>query len=663
MASYIFDCETNGLLPEVSVIHSLVLKDIDTFEVISCADHPGYKPISHGLKLLAEADMIIGHNVIKYDIPVLDKVRGLKPQGTVRDTLVLSRLIWSEMKESDFAMHRKREREGRKWIPGNLYGKHSLESWGHRLGHYKGDFGKVTHDTKAGDVWAKWSKEMQDYCEQDVEVTFTLWKRIIEKNYSPAAIELEHAFCTIIGMQERHGFHFDVAKAQSLYATLVQRRLELETQLRSVFKPWWQKVIKKGDKGIQVPKRTITYSDPMRPSYVEGAAFTRVEYVTFNPSSHAHIILKLKEMYGWEPTEFTERNQPKLDDEVMSKLPYPEAPILSEYLMVQKRIGQLAEGDKAWLRYERDGRIHGEVITNGAVTGRCTHMRPNVAQTPAVGVPYGKECRELWYAPKGYKQVGADASGLELRCLAHFMSKYDGGIYAKLLLEGDIHWANVQAMGLCSGTRDKHSKLHDVLRGGAKTFIYGFLYGAGDEKAGRIVYDIIVQLKALGLPYANLVSTFFGGKEDPDAEDLKKAGKKLKTKFLKATPAIRELREAVKVKVEKTGKLNGLDGRQLHIRSSHAALNTLLQSAGALAVKQATVFLYLDLTARGMVFGRDYALVAHIHDEMQLIVKEGLEDEVGKAAVAAIQRAGEHFGFRVTLDGEFKVGQNWAETH
>jgi len=268
----------------------------------------------------------------------------------------------------------------------------------------------------------------------------------------------------------------------------------------------------------------------------------------------------------------------------------------------------------------KGGRIHGQVNTNGAATGRCTHNRPNIAQTPSVGAPFGTDCRALFHAPTGYDLVGADLSGLELRCLAHFMAKYDDGAYIDVVLNGDIHSVNQKAAGLPT-------------RNSAKTFIYGFLYGAGPAKIGSIV------------------------------DGSEKEGRKLINKFMKATPALKQLRDAVGAAVEKNNHLAGLDGRILPVRSPHAALNTLLQGAGALLAKQATVILYQNLTAKGYKWGEDYAQVAHVHDEVQLIARKEIADDVGKEAVKSFQLAGEHFKFRCEVTGEYKVGSNWANTH
>ena len=453
---------------------------------------------------------------------------------------------------------------------------------------------------------------MQDYGEQDPRVTKALYERAMGHKPSPMSVWLEHRFATILAAQERNGFCFDEKAAGELYVTLVARRRILSEQLQTAFPP-----ITKRE--MWTPK-----ANNRARGYVKGQPMERVTVIPFNPSSRVMIGQRLQDL-GWKPTEFTPNGQPKVDETILEKLPYPEAKLLAEYFLVEKRIGQLAEGDQAWLRLAKNGRIHGSVNTNGAVTGRCTHSNPNVGQVPSVGVPYGAECRALFGPRKGWKLVGIDLSGLELRCLAHFMAKYDGGAYGRVLLEGDIHTVNQQAAGLPT-------------RSNAKTFIYAFLYGAGDVKIGSIVEPLA-------------------------SEDEQRAiGKRLKRSFLKKTPALKALKEAV-TKAAERGYLIGLDGRKLKIRSAHAALNTLLQSAGALICKLATVLAYDNLSTTGYQWGRDWALVAHVHDELQIECRKEIADEVGQLVVRSMQEAGTRFDFRLPIDGEAKVGDNWRDTH
>jgi len=584
----IFDLETNGFLSDATKIHSIVIKDIDTKQVFS---YHGDK-IGRGLYILSGASLLVGHNILKFDLPVIEKLYPeYKIEGEVFDTLLVSRLIWTNRKELDFQM---------KELPLNLAGRHSLESWGYRLGLRKGDYAKEND-------FSVWTPAMQTYCERDVEVTYELFKLIEKQNYSTEAIKLEHDFARCIYLQEAHGFHFDVASAKKLYASLANRRLELEKSLVSTF-PNWKKYI-----GTFTPKR-----DNKTLGYKKGVPIKRYKELTFNPNSRDHISDRLMNK-GWKPREFTPDGKPKVDESVLSKLIYPEAKLLAEHFLIQKRIGQLAEGNNAWLKLQRDGIIYGSVITNGANTGRCTHQKPNVAQTPSVGVPYGKECRSLFTVPNGFQLIGCDASGLELRCLAHYIGAFDEGSFTKQLLHGDIHTYNQKQIGL--PTRDL-----------AKRVIYGCIYGIGDTRLGAVV-----------------------GKSSQE-------GKRIKAKLFEALPALKQLRDNVIIATRNKKYLLGLDKRKLIPRSEHSSLNLLIQSCGALIIKMATVILHKKLEEKK--YDKNICtMVAHVHDELQLQCKSDYADEVGKIAVQSIKDAGTYFNLRCPLDAEYKIGNNWANTH
>jgi len=592
----IFDLETDGLLDEVSKIHCLVIKDTETGEVIQCdSEHNNIEP---GLKLLTKGDIIAGHNVIKYDLPVIQKLYPwfkVDP-SKVFDTLVATRLIWANVKDTDNILLKQEK------LPGKLFGSHSLAAWGYRLGNYKGDY---------SGGWETFSQEMLDYCVQDVEVTAALYQKIIDKDYAQEALKLEHEVAWLMAKQERNGFHFDMKKAAELLATLVQRRGELERELKEYFGSW----------EVQMPDFIPKVNNKTR-GYVKGVPVAKVKMVEFNPSSRDHIADRLITLYGWKPVDFTEGGKPMVDEVVLGKLTYPPCKQLTEYLLVQKRISQLNEGGQAWMKCEKKGKIHGSINPNGAVTGRATHSYPNISQVPSSGSPYGPECRALFTVPDDWVLVGADASGLELRCLAHFMAKWDGGKYAEILLGGDIHTENQKAAGL--STRNQ-----------AKTFIYAFLYGAGDAKIGSIT----------------------GGAASE--------GRKLKQKFLRSLPALGRLVEAVQ-SAAKRGYLVGLDGRHIHVRSSHAALNTLLQGAGALICKKWLVLLEEHLQAAGYKHGwdGDYANCAWSHDEVQIACRTPeIAEAVRKIAEDCVLKAGEYFAFRCPTAGESKVGKTWADTH
>lgn len=438
MARLIFDIETDGLLDACTKIHCLCIQDEQSGKTWSCSDHPGYTPISEGLRRLAEAELIIGHNIIKFDLPAIRKIHpGWETKAKIRDTLLCTRLIWPDIADSDYARIK-----AKKQFPARLIGRHSLEAWGWRIRDHKGDFGKTTD-------WQTWCKEMQDYCEQDVAVTSALWAHIQLQKYSEESIELEHDFQFILWKQEQNGFPFDKGRAIELYSELSARREQLSCELRQLYPP---KIVRE----TFIPKR-----DNKTKGWTAGVPVIKTKEIPFNPASRQQIAERLIQQ-GWKPENYTDTGHPVVDENALAMLHTPETDALREYLMIEKRIGQLAEGQNAWLKLERDGKIHGEVITNGAVTGRCTHNRPNMAQIPAVGSPYGEQCRSLFGPPEGWVQIGCDASGLELRCLAHYMAAYDGGAYAQVILHGDIHTENQKAAGL-------------ETRAQAKRFIYAFL--------------------------------------------------------------------------------------------------------------------------------------------------------------------------------------------
>ena len=576
----IFDIETNGLLDDLDKVHCLVLKDTSTDKVETYTNN-----IQDGLKRLEQADCIIGHNIIKFDLPALKKVYDFNYKGKLRDTLVLTRLIWSDIKERDFQT---------KDFPTKLIGRHSLQAWGVRLGNTKGDY---------TGSWEQFNDEMLSYCIQDVHVTDSLWKKICEKNYSEESIELEHRLAEIIYQQECNGFKFNTTKAQRLYSELAAKRESLKQELKDSFPDW------------EVRTPFIPKVNNKKLGYKKGIPTEKVQVIEFNPSSRDHVANRLINLRGWKPKQYTNDGKPKVDEDVLKSLPYPESKVLVEYYTIEKRIGQLAEGRQAWLKLVKNNRIYGSVNTNGAVTGRATHSHPNVGQVPATTVPYGKECRELFTVEDDNVLVGIDLSGLELRCLAHFMSRYDNGTYIKEVLDGDIHTANQKAAGLDT-------------RAQAKTFIYALVYGCGAAKMGEIL-----------------------------GKDVK-AGKKIISDFMKRTPALKRLIEDVQQKATK-GYIKGLDGRQLKIRSAHKALNTLLQSSGALICKQWIIDVHELIHQHNL----DCKQVAWVHDEIQIETRKEHADELGKLAKQAIRNSEKKFNFRCELDCEYRVGKDWSQTH
>jgi DNA polymerase-1 len=613
------DCETDGLLGELTRIHCIVTYDTESGQ-LSIYD-PNNSTIEAGIRALEEADDVVLHNGIGFDHPAILKLYPGFKVKRLHDTLVYTRLLFPSVKETDF------NRVKLNKLPGKLIGSHSLEAWGYRLGEYKGDFGKTTD-------WKTWTPEMSAYCVQDVLVLKSLWDLIQKQELPHDAIEMEHQVAAILLRQERYGFLFDVSKAEALYVTLLQKRDELERQLKynwvepSDFKVPWSGY----PEGIVVPT-FVPKVNSKKTGYIKGIPCTKIEYIEFNPQSNLHVARLLHSKYGWTPSEFTPAtNEPVINEEILNSLDYTEAKTLAELLLIDKRISQLATGTQAWLKcVGSDSRIHGYVNTMGAVTYRMTHSKPNMAQVPAGYSPYGKECRELFVAPKGKKLVGCDASGIEARCLAHYLAFYDGGEYGRTVVEGkkedgtDVHTVNMKALGIDS-------------RDDAKTWFYAFMYGAGAEKLGRILGETS-EVKA------------------------KRIGNAAKLKFLDSLPAFKSLTTTVQHRAEFQKFLRGLDGRKLHVRSSHSALNTLLQSAGALIMKKALYIMDDKYQSLGYVPGKHYEFVANVHDEVQIECDADIADSIGTIAKESIRLAGIHFNFRCPLDGEYNIGANWSETH
>ena len=578
MSTVYFDIETDGL--DATVIHCICAMKGDDSTVYNFIGGEAVANFKEWLDT-EECSLLVGHNIIGFDIPVLRKLSSYSWDYPIRDTLVLSRLVNP-----------------------SLEGGHSLKAWGERIGNYKDDY-------QGG--WESYNQEMLEYCQQDVRVTRDVFRRLgVElKDFTEQSVELEHKVAEIIHQQEVNGILFNERKAYEVLSILKERVLQIVLEVRKVFTPlpvWTQLTeLKQTHKKDGTP--TVAYQKQLdRGAHYKDDEWGCVEYPEFNLGSRQQIARYLQH-FGWEPQEYTEKGNPIVNEKVLENVNIPEVKLIVEYLTITKRVAMV----ESWMEaVESDGRIHGRVNSCGAVTGRMTHSKPNLAQVPAVYSEYGKECRELWVVPEGKKLVGVDASGLELRMLAHYMNDEK---YTEEILNGDIHTANQMAAGLQS-------------RDTAKTFIYAYLYGAGDSKIGSIV----------------------GGSS--------KAGANLKAKFLDNTPSLKILRRRVDSQSSK-GWLRGLDGRRLIVRSAHAGLNVLFQSAGAIIMKQALIL--LDKYAK--IYNINYKFVLNVHDEFQCEVDEHQAEQFGQLAVDCIKRAGTDFQLNCPLDGEYKVGDNWAETH
>lgn len=577
MRQLAFDIETDGIV--ATKVHCIVAIDVTTREQFIYRSDKG--DLDGFRDLISEPCELIGHNILGYDIPTLERLMGLEfGQHLLTDSLVLSSLS----------------------NPSRL-GGHSLKNLSRN----------TTEEKTHHEDWSVISDDMVEYCVQDVVATIGVYLRLIRElaGFSEESIRLEHQVQTIVQRQIKRGWRLDTYKCYDLLATLKERKFQLEDEVHKRFKPKY-KYIKQVVPKVKKDGTTSTVGLKFlgdQWTTVHGA-FSRVDLTPFNLGSRMQIGEYLKD-FGWKPSKFTDKGQAIVDESVLKDVKgISEATLIANYLLVQKRIAQIS----SWVEAmdETTERVHGYVNANGAVTGRMTHSSPNMAQVPSVGAEYGEDCRACWIVKDGYKLVGCDASGLELRMLAHYMNDDK---YTHEVVDGDVHTANQHAAGL--QTRPQ-----------AKTFIYAFLYGAGDAKIGSIV------------------------------EGTAKDGRRLKDKFLANTPKLQVLKDNVS-DASARGYLKGLDGRKVYVRSEHAALNTLLQSAGAIVMKKALII--LDEYAK--LWGIDYEFVGNIHDEFQVEVRESQSHEFGRLAVASIQAAGIQLGLRCPLDGEYKVGNNWADTH
>jgi DNA polymerase I len=598
---YVFDLETNGLYDEVTTIHCLVLHDLNRDQTFTY----GPDSIAAGLEHLATADVLIGQNILFYDIPVIRKLYPFYTFAAARiiDTLITTRLIWPKEKLYDM------DTEQYTQVPPKLRGSASLKAWGYRLSDYKINF----KDFK------EYSEEMLAYCIQDVNVTTQLFRHTQKQTCSEAALKLEHDFALAIEKQIRSGFPFDVDACLDLVDDLRTKQATLEADLKELFPP-------KKIETIFVPK----VNNAGR-GYVKGQPFTKVMHEEFNPGSRQQIVDRLQTKYGWVPEKSTEKGNPSIDDDVLSALPYPEAKPLAEYMLIKKRLGQIADGNNAWLKLVNDetGCMHGDVVTNGCITGRCAHRNPNMGQVPAGYSEYGKECRGLFHAPDGWTLIGVDAKALELRCLAGYLAYWDGGEYARVVTDEsiDIHTYNQEMFGVA--TRDI-----------AKRLLYGLLYGCGALKAGTII--------------------------DPNEKNeliLRELGSTAINSFMQGIPALKELKNRIAHNIAKREYLIGLDGRPLFCRSDFKGLNVLLQSSGALIMKQVVIELHNKMYDLGYIYGHDWQQNAMIHDEVQVSCPPAMVDTLTSVALEAFPASQQFFDFQCPIHGDAHVGYSWDQTH
>lgn len=562
----IFDIETDSL--DATVIHLLVAKFVDKEGYIIFRDAENFRAFYEDNN---DAEWI-GHNSIAFDSVILSRLWGVTiPLGKQSDTLVMSRL----------------------WEP-TLDG-HSLQAWGDRFREEKLPFKE----------FSSYSEEMKVYCKQDVKITERIYKYLKRQLscFSIESIRLEHATQYIISEQIRNGFLLDKSVALDIYTGALTEANRIEEAVIKFFPPI-------------VTERYSEKTGKRLKDTVE----------SFNLASPSQIVKRLDEL-GWKPTVATktgksykicQENLDTIPDTMPDGTPMPECiKDLKKWKILETRW----KTAKDWLdRMDGDGRVHGQVIVPGTVTHRASHQNPNMANIPSITSERGLsglfayECREAWTVPRGFKLVGTDAAGIQLRVLAHYMNDPE---YTKTLLEGDIHTFNKNALG--EYCKDRPT---------AKTFIYAWLLGAGQAKVGQILNCTVRQ-----------------------------AGNAMDN-FLRSIPALKELKRKAAMAAQR-GYLVGLDGRRIKIESDHKALSVYLQGGETVIMRMAN-FLWYNAAKKEKI---KFKQTVWVHDEWQTEVEEERAEELGRMQVQSIRDTGDYFNLNCPLDGEYKIGNNWAETH
>lgn len=714
-----FDIEGDGLLQaipskgirEVSTIHCLGCIDADTDEefyygpVVPEGD-PYWSPllgnptgtVEEGLHALSDAKMTFAHNGIGYDYLAIEKLYpGWKRPACAWDTLIMAKAIWpvDVLAGPDF------ERAKRGQMPLSLVKRHSLKAWGYRLGDNKDDY------SGGFESWNPW---MASYMMQDCRPMVKLFK-LCERRlgwvdpkpddlvWPESAMEMEHACAAIIAKQELAGVRFDRPRALALVAELKNRKQAIEDKLVATFGSWWQPgpvttpAIERNVKmpeypDVVVPRVSAKTGKPLAPyvgppicNYSPDAPYTPIERVTFNPASRDHLGMRLQALYGWKPKAYGKNGKPTVDESTLEEIPEAVIPaetreLILNFFVVNKTLGMLALGAKSWLHLLTDeDRLHGRCDSLGTVTGRAAHSNPNLGQCPAVrkakvadggevvlrGLEgrYGYEMRELFTADEGWEQTGIDASALELIDLGHYLVPYDGGAFRDRV---------------CDPSRDphqEHADLADLTRGNAKTATYLYIYGGTAYKLSLDIdieaHEVPGYLNYRGLPMLlqSLAKRFDQGFVDK-LDDTQKAkiakARTIIVKFEGGIDGIKDIKASV-TQAAGRGWLKGMDGRKLHVRKAHAALNTLLQSAGAQSCKLWMVLTHRYLADAGLVWGKDFKQVLWVHDELQFTHRPGLGPVIAECAERAIKEAGRQLGLRGEYRSDAKTGDNWAECH
>jgi DNA polymerase I len=592
MKVLVADTETNSLLIDATKFWCLGVKDLSTgVSTIYSDSSPKYPSLREGHQHLLTADRIVFHNGLLFDRPVMAKFGFKLDWRKIWDTVVVSRVL----------NHRR---------PGG----HSLSNWGYFLGNHKGEFND----------FSQFSEEMVDYLRQDLEVGAGAYLHLINKEKAEdyqRALDLEFEVTHRISQQIFNGFSFDKRGAISLNAELIAEKEKVILALQDIFPPILVPNGEPKTAKVNYAKRWID----------KGSTYQNLKWEIFNPGSRQQIAKRLTRKYGWKPKHFTPKGQVEINETILQELPYPECGPLLEYLAADKKCGMNA----GWIDAERNGKIHGSVNPQGAVTGRMTHSEPNVANADK-----DKRMRRLWRCRQGWKLIGVDADALELRMMAHFLHPYDRGAFARQVDQGkkeegtDPHTINQHLVGL-------------YLRDSAKTFIYAKIYGSGAPNLGSI---IIADADTAGKPRPKGPLGRLGAIGSKALDD--------------GIVGLGDLKKKIEFRITKQGYFLGLDKRKIFTDAKHVALNYLFQGAGAIVMKEGLIVFCNEAEKIFGPHGQHWALCANVHDEFQIEADPSIAEEIGRVAGEALTTAGLNLNIRCPIRaGKPAIGNNWSETH
>jgi len=701
----IFDIEGDGLLtaqgsiPAATQLWSIGAIDMETKEKFYWGVDNGPDDLAKGARFLSQVRRAYAHNGINFDYPAMEKFlpQDFKRPPQAWDSIVVAKTVFpaETLMEGDMRLYKMGK------MPGHLLKRHSLEAWGYRTGTHKVDYKGGFHAWRP----AQSSYLMTGDLDGPLALLAKVYRAIGWTDPKPGqlvwpemTLQVENAVATIIDRQQRYGIRFDVEKAVKLAKHLRNEQARIEKELVKAFGSWWepQDDIETGhypaaDMDRKLPehpdvtiprfgktgKPLAPYVGPPIEEIRKDAPFVRIVHTTYSPASRDHLGKRLQAVFGWKPKKFGKDGKPTVDETTLEEIPEAVIPaelrrLILDSFVVNKTLGMLAKGQQAWLHKVTDeGRIHGRMDPQGTPTRRATHSSPNLSQTPGIlkdkqknvikGLAgrYGYDCKELFVADVGWELTDIDASSLELIDLGHYLFPHDGGAFSERV---------------CDPNRDphqEHADIADMTRADAKTTIYLKVYGGSAYKlslALSVTPDEIPEL----LGYKGLPMLLRGLEKRFDADFVAKLDDAQKARIAKARIIIVKLEKGITglqdlitavCGAAERGWLKAIDGSRLHVRKPYAALNTLLQSAGAISCKVWMMLLHEKLATAGLVDGVDFKQVLWVHDAFTFTHRPGLGPQLRALAEEAMVEAGVLLNLRGKYRTDGHTGKNWAEVH